>query len=71
MDTVYEIRIEGVLPEYWSDWFEGLAVHNHEDGETTLTGALRDQAALFGILHKIHGLNLRIISLRRIGEMKS
>lgn len=63
MENVYEIRIEGHLPEHWSDWFEGVAVHNLKNAETIITGELSDQAALFGVLHKIHGLNLRIISI--------
>jgi hypothetical protein len=36
----------------WSDWFEGLTIHTHPDGEMTLSGPLADQAALFGVLEK-------------------
>ncbi len=25
---VYEIRVEGDLTDLWSDWFDGLAIHN-------------------------------------------
>ena len=63
---VYEIRIEGLLPDHWSDWFEDLAIHNHSNGESTLRGLLTDQAALFGVLTKIHALNLTLISVRRL-----
>jgi hypothetical protein len=62
---VYEIRVEGHLTDRWSDWFEGLAIHNDPKGETTLSGLLTDQAALFGVLNKIHGLNLNLISVNR------
>ncbi len=67
MDTtcLYEIKIEGQLSEQWSDWFEGLAIHNDLSGETTLTGFLTDQAALFGVLTKIHALNLNLVSVTR------
>lgn len=60
---VYEIRVEGQLTEYWSAWFEGLAIHNNPDGETSLTGTLADQAALFGVLSRIHDLNLVLVSV--------
>ncbi len=60
---VYEIRIEGHLTDRWSDWFEGLALRNEPDGETTLSGPFIDQAALFGLLSKIHALNLTLISV--------
>ena len=62
---VYEIRVEGHLADRWSEWFEGLVIHNDPNGETTLTGQLTDQAALFGVLTKIHDLNLTLISVYR------
>jgi hypothetical protein len=62
---VYEIRIEGHLADRWSDWFEGPAIHLEPGGETTLSGWLTDQAARFGVLAKIHNLNLALISVRR------
>lgn len=72
MDTprVYEIRVEGHLADRWSDWFEGLAICNDLDGEVTLTGPLTDQAALFGVLTKIHDLNLILISVHRKSGMR-
>ena len=70
MDTpwIYEIRVEGHLGDRWSDWFEGLAIHNDPDGEATLTGSLSDQAALFGVLARIHDLNLILISVQRLSR---
>jgi hypothetical protein len=67
MDTphIFEIRVEGHLADSWSDWFEGLAIHNDPNGQTILTGLITDQAALFGILTKIHDLNLILISVNR------
>ncbi len=62
---VYEIRVEGHLTDRWSDWFEGLAIRNDAGGETTLNGPFADQAALFGVLSKIHALNLTLISVNR------
>jgi len=62
---IYRIRVEGHLADRWSDWFEGLAIHNDLNGETTLSGSVTDQAALFGVLNKIHALNLTLISLNR------
>jgi hypothetical protein len=68
MDTphIYEIRVEGHLAERWSDWFEGLALRQEPDGETVLSGPLSDQAALFGVLIRIHDLNLILISVSRM-----
>jgi len=63
---VYEIRVEGHLADRWSDWFDGLEIRNDPNGETTLTGPLTDQSALFGVLTRIHALNLPLISVNRL-----
>lgn len=65
---IYEIRIEGHLSDRWSDWFAGLTIRNGPDGGTTLRGSLADQAALFGVLNKIHALNLTLISVNRLSS---
>ena len=62
---IYEIRVEGHVTDRWSDWFEGLAIHYDSNGDTTLSGPLSDQAALLGVLIKIQGLNLTLISVSR------
>ena len=62
---IYEIRVEGILEERWSDWFEGLEVCSDQNGETTLRGLLVDQAALFSVLTRIHSLNLELVSVVR------
>ena len=67
---LYEIRVEGHLADGLSHWFEGLAICNDPDGKATLTGLLSDQAALFGVLDKIHNLNLILVSVRRIPSLK-
>jgi hypothetical protein len=67
----YEIRVEGHLTDRWADWFEGLAIRGEPDGETTLSGVLRDQAALLGILGKIQALNLTLISVNRLTDAVS
>ncbi|RPI31182.1 MAG: hypothetical protein EHM70_12100 [Chloroflexota bacterium] len=69
--SFYEIRIEGGhLTDRWSEWFEGLAIHNDPDGGTTLSGALIDQAALMGVLGKIQALNLTLISVNRLSPQE-
>jgi hypothetical protein len=62
---IYEIRVEGHLSDRWADWFDGLAIRHNAQEETTLMGRLIDQAALFGVLTKIHDLNLSLISISR------
>lgn len=61
--TVYNIKIEGCLDESWSDWFDGLAIKPEPGGETSITGLVRDQAALIGLINRIHDLGLVLISV--------
>ena len=62
----YEIRVESVLDPSWSSWFDGLQITNEPVGVTVLAGAVPDQAALHGLLTKIHNLGLPLISVRRL-----
>jgi len=67
-EIVYEIRVEGHLDDEWSEWFGGLSIVLEKDGTSVLTGPVTDQAALFGLLLKIHNMGLPLISFRRIGS---
>lgn len=60
------IRIKGHLDPSWQDWFEGLEIVQEEEGTTLFSGSLHDQAALYGILTKIRGLSLTLLSLETL-----
>jgi hypothetical protein len=64
----YQIRVKGVLDETWSTWFEGLAIIAQTNGETILAGPVADQAALHGLLVKIHNLGLPLLAVLREKE---
>ncbi len=57
------IRINGHLDAFWQDWFGGLTMTQEEEGTTLFSGSLQDQAALHGILTKMHSLGLTLLSL--------
>jgi hypothetical protein len=61
----YELRVEGVLDGRWSEWFGGLQVSNEGD-QTILSGTLRDQSALHGVLDQVGDLGLTVITVRRL-----
>jgi hypothetical protein len=64
--TGYQIKVKGQLDPRWSEWFDGLAISNEADGSTILSGPVMDQAALYGILLKLHNLNLPLLLVSRI-----
>jgi hypothetical protein len=67
---MYVIRIQGHLDLSWSAWFDGLTMTHDPNGETTLTGSVRDQAALHGILNRVFELNLLLIAVNRLEQLQ-
>jgi hypothetical protein len=66
----FEILVKGHLDDSWSDWLEGLEVKLLENGEMILFGYIGDQAALMGILNKLYGLSLTLLSVNKAGQKK-
>lgn len=62
----YQIEVEGRLDGRWQDWFEGLTVTSTADGHTILSGPVRDQAALHGLLRKVGNLGMPLLSVLSI-----
>lgn len=63
---LYRIRVEGVLDAAWSEWLDGMSVSQEPGGVSVLSGTVRDQAELFGLLIKVRDLGLNLISLNRV-----
>jgi hypothetical protein len=69
--TIYQIRVAGHLSSQWVDWFEGLSIILEEDGNSLLTGAVTDQAALYGLLKKVRDLGLSLLSVNQVPPLES
>ncbi len=63
--VTYQLIIAGHLDPSWSDWFDGIVIVHLPDGTTSLTVAVIDQAALYGLLARARDLNLKLLSLQR------
>ncbi len=63
----YQIQIKGNLDDKWADWFDGFAIAN-QNGCSTLTGTVPDQAALHGLISKIRDLGLPLMLIAEINE---
>ena len=61
--AVYQLRVAGRLDQHWSAWFGGLTVTHEDDGSTSLTGTVTDQAELHGLLAKIRDLGVTLVSV--------
>ena len=65
--AVFLIRIEGKLGESWSEYFgaQSMSVEVDEAGfsSTTLVSEPVDQAALVGMINRLNGLRLPLVSV--------
>jgi len=64
-DRTYEVRVSGTIPAELLPELANLTV-SVQPPETILYGTLPDQSALFQLLSRIHGMNLRLIEIRQV-----
>ena len=68
----YRIVVAGELDARWSDRLAGLSIERIEGNEqrphTLLTGKIRDQAELNGVLESLYGLHLPIVRLEKLEQ---
>ncbi len=65
--TTYLIRVHGHLDDHWSAWIGQLDITLEDDGTTTITVAVADQAQLHGVLAGIRDIGAVLIDLRATG----
>ena len=68
--ATYRIVVQGSLSKDWSDRLAGMVITTAERPEqrphTTLTGPIRDQAELSGVLESLYGLHLPILRVEKV-----
>jgi hypothetical protein len=62
---VYRIVVRRELSERYAAAFEGMRMETR-DGQTILTGEVKDQPHLFGILERLNGLGLELLSVEAL-----
>jgi hypothetical protein len=65
--TLYRIVVRSELNGRYAVAFEGMEMEAR-DGVTVLTGTIIDQPQLFGILERINGLGLELLSVEALPE---
>lgn len=69
MPVIYEILVEGCLDPCWSEWLEGMHISLQAGGDTLLHAPLPDQSALYGLLNRIRGMNLKLLGVKTVTEL--
>jgi hypothetical protein len=72
-EMIYLIRVSGLVDPRWSEWFDGMQItpNDADPSITSLSGPVRDQAALRGLLNKLWDMNLLLVSLERVNSVKA
>ena len=63
--ATYSIRVDGHLDDHWSRWLGGLDMTRDDDGSTTVTVQVADQAQLHGVLAGLRDIGAVISEVRR------
>jgi len=62
--TTYTIRVDGHLDDHWSAWLGELDMTRDDDGTTTITVSVADQAQLHGVLAGLRDIGAVLTELR-------
>ncbi len=64
---VYRIVVRSELSDTFAVAFEGMEMET-KNGDTVLTGNIIDQPQLYGILERINGLGLELLSVETLPD---
>ena len=67
VDTTYAIRVDGHLDDHWSAWLGALDMTRDDDGTTSVTVSVADQAQLHGVLAGLRDIGAVLTELRITG----
>ena len=66
----YRICVQGYLEDVWSDRLADMAItisdEEEKAPESILTGKVKDQAELIGVLNGLYGLRMPVLSVELI-----
>ena len=64
---VYRIVVRSELSHRYASAFEGMHMET-KNGQTILSGEVKDQPHLFGILERLNSLELELLSVQALKE---
>lgn len=66
----YEIKFYGQPDDSWLGWFGEAKAHTETSADdhqvTTLSEVVMDQAGLVGVIRRLHGLGIVLLSIRQV-----
>jgi hypothetical protein len=67
LDRNYRLVVEGELSDYLEPTFHGMTL-TRAHGNTELTGHVRDQSQLQGLLQRVSALGLTLLEVKAIDD---
>jgi hypothetical protein len=64
----YRLTVQGELSDNLKPAFPGMTL-TRTNGDTTLTGDIRDQAELQGLLQRVSGLGLTLLEAKAVDDL--
>jgi hypothetical protein len=64
--TRYRIIIDGQLSEAFVAGLDAQMTAERRDGQTALVGEFHDQAQLYGLLNRLRGLGMALVSVHAV-----
>ena len=65
----YWLTVDGELGDHMASAFPGMTL-THQDGTTTLSGEMRDQAELQGVFQRVSDLGLTLLETKSTAGRK-
>jgi len=66
----YVIELKGHLKRSWNEWMSNTSVELLPDGNTRITGEIRDRSALYAVINRIRDLGITLVKLEKLKSTK-
>jgi len=66
----YEFTVDGHLDDHWSAWLGDVTLTRLNDGTTTFTMPVVDQAQLYGVLAGLRDMGATLLSVRVVTQVR-
>ena len=70
--VIYCIKVQGVIDERYAGYFGDMVISTEKKAggriSGILTGSLKDQSELLGVLNALHNLHLPIVSIQTLDK---
>ena len=70
--AIYCIKVQGIIDERFAGYFGNMVISTEKkDGDKIagiLTGKIKDQSELLGVLNALHNLHLPIVSMQTLDK---